>query len=118
MESIGLRIKHLRDFYYGKNNVKMATNLGTSEANVRNYINGTPPKVDFIINICEKLEINYEWLMTGKGEMLISGPDGKFEEKEKPSKEAPDGLHERYISLLERTIASLEAKINELNKKN
>lgn len=109
MESIGLRIKHLRDLHYDGNNVKMASELGTSEANIRNFINGSYPKVEFVIAICEKLEINYEWLLTGKGEML--------DKNKKPSTSSDDGLLQRYISLLERTVSNLETKIAELSKK-
>lgn len=115
VDTIGLRIKYLRDLHFKGNNVKMASELGTSEANIRNYINGSYPKVEFIIAICEKLEINYEWIMTGRGETYVSGSN--VVEKEKPSDISPDGLRERYISLLEKTVSSLEAKINELKNK-
>jgi predicted transcriptional regulator len=109
MDSIGLRIKHLRDLRFDGNNVKMASELGTSEANIRNFINGSLPKIEFVIAICEKLEINYEWMLTGKGEMI--------DENKKPSNtNSVDGLKERYISLLERTVASLEKKIADLSK--
>lgn len=117
METIGLRIKYLRDLHYGKNNVKMASELGTSEANVRNYINGSYPKIEFVINICEKLEINYEWILTGKGEIYASSSPEEVDLNKKPSA-VTDGLKERYISLLERTVANLESKIAELSKKN
>lgn len=114
MESIGLRIKELRDLHYNGNNVKMATELGTSEANIRNYINGTYPKIEFIIVICEKLGISYEWMLTGKGEMIDSTIN--LEQNKKPSTNFADGLMERYVLLLERTVANLENKINELSK--
>lgn len=56
--------------FAGGNNSKFAELVGTNEANIRNYINGTQPKFDFISTVAEKFEINYEWLLKGKGEML------------------------------------------------
>ena len=93
----------------------MASELGTSEANVRNYINGSYPKIEFVINICQKLEINYEWMLTGKGEMLDKNTIVDLNKK--PSTTSDDGFRERYVSLLERTVANLESKIADLNKK-
>lgn len=56
-------------------------------------------------------ELNPEWLLTGKGEMIIS------DNIKKPPVISNGGLQERYISLLERTVADLEAKITELSDK-
>lgn len=66
---ISNRIKELVDYYGEGNNSKFAALIGTSEANIRNYINGTMPKFEIISNIATKFEINYEWLLTGKGGM-------------------------------------------------
>ena len=44
--------------------------VGTSEANIRNYIDGRQPKFDFLSSVAQNFEINFEWLLTGKGEML------------------------------------------------
>lgn len=76
--NIGLRIKNLVDYFADGVNTRFAELIGTSEANIRNYRNGKMPKFDFIYNICTKLEINYEWFIAGKGEMLkhnIAGRD-------------------------------------------
>jgi hypothetical protein len=50
----------------------MASELNISETNIRNFINGSYPKIEFVFTICKKLDINYEWLLTGKVEMLKS----------------------------------------------
>lgn len=58
------------------NNSKFAASIGTSEANIRNYINGTQPRTDILTAIAEKFGISFEWLLTGKGEMQKSAsPD-------------------------------------------
>ena len=67
-----------------------------------------------LIKILENCpDLNPEWLLTGKGEMLVLDND---EAKKKPSEEVGDGFVERYVLLLERTVANLEAKIAELTK--
>ena len=58
-------------------------------------------------------DLSPEWLLTGNGEMIISNLE--IESIKKPSyNSADDGLKDRYISLLERTISALEEKIKEL----
>ncbi len=61
-------------------------------------------------------ELNAEWLLTGKGEMLVVDNNAIVKLNKKPSPDVDDGLRERYILLLERTVSSLEAKIAELTK--
>ena len=59
-------------------------------------------------------DLSPEWLLTGKGEMIISALE--IEEIKKPSQNtSSDGLKDRYILLLERTISSLEEKIKGLS---
>lgn len=59
-------------------------------------------------------DLSPEWLLTGKGEMIISNLE--IEEIKKPSQNSSgDGLKDRYILLLERTISSLEEKIKGLS---
>nr|WP_315173650.1 hypothetical protein [uncultured Flavobacterium sp.] len=61
-------------------------------------------------------ELNAEWLLTGNGEMIVSSLDV---ENKKPSQISHDGgLKDRYISLLERTISSLEDKIKAMSSAN
>lgn len=68
-KTISLRIKELVENYTGGNNSKFANIIGTNEANIRNYINGTMPKFDIVASIANKFEINCEWLLLGEGEM-------------------------------------------------
>lgn len=69
--SISERISELINTFTGGNKTRFASIVGTSEANIRNYVdNGVIPKYDFIKSICENFEINCEWLILGKGKML------------------------------------------------
>jgi phage repressor protein C with HTH and peptisase S24 domain len=70
MDDISQRIKQLVDEFGKGNNSKFAEILGTSEANIRNYISGRQPKYDFLNALTSKLEISCEWLLAGKGDML------------------------------------------------
>ncbi|ATA89226.1 hypothetical protein CGC58_05510 [Capnocytophaga stomatis] len=72
MSSINFRINELVSHFSNGNNSDFAKKVGVNEANVRNYISGTEPKFGFLEKITNAFEINYEWLLTGKGEMLKS----------------------------------------------
>lgn len=70
MNPISLRINDLIEKLFEGNNSKFAEKIGINEANVRNYRKGTLPKIDFIIKIYENIEFNFDWFMTGKGDIL------------------------------------------------
>jgi len=61
-------------------------------------------------------DLNMDWLLTGRGEMLTVKSEPTIEVKEKPSYISADGYEVKYVLLLERTVAFLEAKIAELTK--
>lgn len=67
MHHTTLKINEIAIEYFSDNNSKFAKAMNTSEANIRNYRNGTLPKVDFIIRLCENLEISFEWFLLGVG---------------------------------------------------
>lgn len=70
-----------------------------------------------LIKILENCpDLSPQWLLTGKGEMILSDLEEESIKKP-PLKFSSDGLKDKYISLLERTIRSLEEKINDLNSK-
>lgn len=64
------RIERLVNKVAEGNNVRFAELVGTSEANIRNYIAGVKPKYDFLRTVADKLEINAEWLLRGEGEIF------------------------------------------------
>lgn len=77
MTTINERIKMLVDYFSDGNNSKFATDIGINEANIRNYIAKTEPKFSALEKIVKKFEINYEWLLTGKGQMLKENSEKK-----------------------------------------
>ncbi|MBS7231709.1 hypothetical protein KHA90_11795 [Flavobacterium psychroterrae] len=79
MNPISIRINELIEKLFDGNNSKFAKKIGINEANIRNYRKGTLPKVDFIIKIYENIEFNFEWLLTGKGEMLRNIQENKVD---------------------------------------
>lgn len=67
-----LKINEIAIEYFSDNNSKFAKAMGTSEANIRNYRNGTLPKIDFIIKLCKNIEISFEWLLLDTGKKNAS----------------------------------------------
>lgn len=72
MNNINFRINELVSHFSNGNNSDFAKRVGINEANIRNYISGTEPKFSFLEKVVTTFEINYEWLLTGNGEMLKS----------------------------------------------
>lgn len=79
--SIASRIKELVSVFANGNNSQFALMVGTSEANIRNYIAGRQPKFDFLSAIALKFEINYDWLLTGRGQMLVKNNNVSISER-------------------------------------
>lgn len=69
MSDINFRIISLINTFAGGNNSEFANMIGINEANVRSYVKGTEPKFNVIQKIAGRFEINYEWLLLGKGKM-------------------------------------------------
>lgn len=67
-ERIGMIVKQL----CGDKNTELARMTNTSETNIRNYITGTQPKSDFLSKLVSILDVNSDWLLTGRGKMLNS----------------------------------------------
>ena len=63
------RIERLvKEFGGGKNTV-FADKSGVSEGNIRGYIKGIMPKYDVLEKIVTSLDVNPDWLLTGRGNM-------------------------------------------------
>ncbi len=71
-ETIHERIELLVQEFGGGKNTVLADKIGISEGNIRGYIKGIMPKCDVLGKIVTSLDINAEWLLTGRGEMLKS----------------------------------------------
>lgn len=63
------KVNEIAVTYFEDNNSKFAAALGTNEANIRNYRSKIVPKVDFIVKLCNDLDINFEWMFNDSGEM-------------------------------------------------
>jgi hypothetical protein len=92
----------------------MASELNISEANIRNFINGSYPKIEFIFTICKKLDINYEWLLLGKVNMLRLQVD-KVDRENEIIKKEQYYYAMQLIDIQKKYISNLE---NELKTKN
>lgn len=81
MSSINFRIDKLVKFFAEGNNSEFAKMIDVNEANIRNYINGTEPRFNVIEKIANRFEINFEWLLTGEGDMLKSSDNKQLIQK-------------------------------------
>lgn len=54
---------------------KFAERLELAPTTLQEYLKGRMPPADFIVRVCERLDIDPSWLMTGKGEMK---PDFRY----------------------------------------
>lgn len=68
-ETIHERITQLVNKYGNGKNTVFASLIGSNEANVRGYRTSTMPKFDFLEKIARNIEINLDWLLTGRGSM-------------------------------------------------
>lgn len=117
MDSISNRINELVNYFSGGNVSKFAIKSGVSEANVRNYINGTQPKSEFFSKVIEVFEINSDWLLTGKGEMLKdSGETPKSTKDDLPEEYKKEIVYlKTIIDSLQKVIRLYEMQ-NDFNK--
>ena len=77
MSDIGLRIKSLVDTVGNGNISKFARMIGSSEARIRSYIfNDVSPGFEILFEIATKLNIDCQWLLTGKGTHINEGFTG------------------------------------------
>lgn len=66
MGHINKIINEIAEKKFNDNNSKFAEFMDTTESNIRNYRKNTEPKLQFIINLSEKLAISYEELLGDK----------------------------------------------------
>lgn len=69
-ETIHERISLLVDRFGEGRNTVFASLIGSNEANIRGYIKGVIPKCDILERIVRNLDVNPDWLLTGRGSML------------------------------------------------
>lgn len=71
MGTISERVEQIK-IHFGLNNVQLGEMAGCSKQRVGNWINlNQQPALDALLNLRKNLSINDEWLITGKGKMII-----------------------------------------------
>jgi len=120
MKTMSEKIQMLIDRFADGNRTKFAVLIGTSEANVRNYLKGTSPKPELIESIVKNCGINYEWLL-GDAEELVT-----VMEKEEPYFKSENfgnkqkcencSIKDMEIELLRERIAELKEFIEYLKR--
>ncbi len=111
MSTINFRIKELVDHFSKGNNSEFGNKIGVNEANIRNYIAGTEPKFNVLEKIANNFEINYEWLLTGNGEMLKS--EGATEVIKTPRVEVIAPIKVEGRSLMPKVIVLKDEDVEE-----
>lgn len=76
-ETIHDRIKELVTIYANGKNTLFASMIGTSEGNIRGYIKGVIPKQDILEKIVRSIDVNSDWLLTGRGNMKFTDSNEK-----------------------------------------
>jgi transcriptional regulator with XRE-family HTH domain len=75
-KEIGKRFKLIKE-HFSLSNQEFGEICGVSYTAIGNIINGTTkdPSVSLFVKISSKLEINLNWMITGKGEMIEKEED-------------------------------------------
>lgn len=117
-ETIHERIGELVDRFANGKNTVFASMISTSEGNIRGYIKGVIPKQDILEKIVRCLDINSDWLLTGRGE-IVTNDSNSITEVVAPS--MPSVGMEKEIFLLIRdkdtTIREMAEEIGMLKQK-
>lgn len=118
MSDIKTRIKRVIDDFYGGKNTNFANSIEIDEANIRNYLKGTEPKASFFEKINEKTEINIEWLISNKGDIIKSKTDNiQPKENEDPFQDLTvDKKLDKLYDLLNSCLEKVESMENEIKK--
>ena len=58
-----------RDFPRSKRNYELRVRYNSSQQAVNKWAHGTLPRIEILCQICDDLNINLSWLVTGKGSM-------------------------------------------------
>lgn len=82
MSSISDRIKAIKLHFGIRTNVELARIAHCSKQRVGNWLNSDQvPSQDALIALRQNLGVNDEWVLTGKGSMLVRPQDNDFIEK-------------------------------------
>lgn len=100
------RIKLLIDKYGNGKNTVFASLIDNNEANVRGYVKGVMPKYDALEKIVTNLDINANWLLTGRGEMCRA--EETINDTSDTDTPTLTPMEERLLALLKEKDAKIE----------
>lgn len=125
MSLINKKIDIIANQFYKSNNSRFGRDFDVSDVTIRNYRLQKAPKFDFVLQLVQKLGINWEWLIHDKGDMINKNgsvevqepaPEYKMSEQLAMYREYIDTLKENNKMKDER-IKQQQEQINELIKK-
>lgn len=118
-DCISLRINKIISDLFEGNKSEFARVVGVSESAVRSYLANTIPKADVLEKIASKTAISCEWLVLGRGDMIIRPSKGEAQSE--------SSLEERLLAIIKekdlkieqqaKTIGRLEERVETLSKK-
>ncbi len=118
-DCISLRISAIINELFNGNKSEFARTVGISEAAVRSYMANTIPKADVLEKIANKTAISCEWLILGRGDMIVQSNSGEVP--------GESSLEERLLAIIKekdmkieeqaKTIGRLEERVETLSKK-
>lgn len=101
------KINEIAEIFFNGNNSAFAKKFETSEANIRNYRSKIIPKVDFIVKMCNDLEISFDWIFNDIGPMIRPSTHVK----EKNPQSLLNVNFDETINALNKTIKAQEITI-------
>lgn len=108
-----LMLNRIKEHYKFNSDSDFAKYLGITPQNLSNWKSRNTFDAELIYTKCE--DINPEWLLTGKGEMLKKDPEKKTPE-EPPQVQSVPELQQMVIDMQKREINRLQNEIDQLKK--
>ena len=65
--------RRLSETFGGATMAEIARRIGVPHATIRNYFQGRLPAPDVLIKIANETNVSLNWLLSGAGEMYLSG---------------------------------------------
>lgn len=118
-DCISLRISAIINELFDGNKSEFARTVGISEAAVRSYMANTIPKADVLEKIASKTAISCEWLILGRGDMIVQSNSGEVPGESSLEERLLAIIKEKDIKIEEqaKTIGRLEERVETLSKK-
>lgn len=118
-DCISLKINKIINDLFEGNKSEFARTVGVSESAVRSYLANTIPKADVLEKIASKTAISCEWLILGRGDMIVRPEKGEAHSESPLEERLLAIIKEKDIKIEEqaKTIGRLEERVDTLSKK-